>query len=52
MVSDPIWRPGDSKEPAVDHRTLYRPEILETIEATIKSLSKELRALSLDISGV
>jgi len=52
--NDIIWRPGDGKHPAPTKpgsSELYRPDILETIEAKIKELDDELRALSLDIHG-
>jgi len=47
----PVWRPDTAKPtPARPGATeLYRPDILEHIEATIKNLDKELRELSLDI---
>lgn len=49
-----VWRPDD-KEEAKPTRPgssdLYRPDILETIEAKIKELDPELRELSLDIHG-
>ncbi|KAF7343411.1 Peptidase M20 domain-containing protein 2 [Mycena venus] len=45
-----VWRPDDTT-PAVPicPDTVYREDILETIEHTIKSLDGELRKLSLDI---
>lgn len=49
-----VWRPDDKEEakPARPGSSeLYRPDILETIEATIKELDPELRELSLDIHG-
>ena len=49
------WRVGDTYSPnyVAIHRdaSIYRPEILETIEAKIDALSEDLRRLSLDISG-
>lgn len=49
----PVWRPEDKAKPAPTQPDgvgdLYRPDILEHIEATIKELDSELRELSLDI---
>ncbi|EDR10597.1 uncharacterized protein LACBIDRAFT_317213 [Laccaria bicolor S238N-H82] len=47
-----LWRPEDKKRPTPlrsGSSEVYRPDILETIEAKIKELSKELRTVSLDI---
>lgn len=49
-----IWRPEDKQKPAPkrpNSTEIYRPDVFETIEAKIKELSEELRALSLDIHG-
>lgn len=49
-----VWHPDDKAQatPARPGATeLYRPDILETIEAKIKDLDGELRELSLDIHG-
>ena len=50
-----VWRPDD-KAKATPSRPgsteIYRPDILETIEAKIKELDGELRELSLDIHGM
>ena len=50
-----VWRPDDTAEPAPSRpgsSQLYRPDILETIEAKIKEIDAELRGLSLDIHGI
>ncbi|TFK31808.1 hypothetical protein BDQ12DRAFT_693525 [Crucibulum laeve] len=50
--SSPVWRPDDKAQPTPKKpgaTELYRPDILETIETTIKELNAELRELSLDI---
>ncbi|KAJ6588326.1 hypothetical protein B0H19DRAFT_1205843 [Mycena capillaripes] len=45
-----VWRPEDTTPAApVCPDTVYREDILETIEQTIKSLDGELRELSMDI---
>jgi amidohydrolase len=47
-----VWRPDDNAQPKPSRpgfSDLYRPDVLETIESTIKNLDAELRALSLDI---
>jgi hypothetical protein len=49
-----IWRPDDGTHPAPAKPgscEIYRPDVLETIEAEIKRLDGELRDLSLDIHG-
>lgn len=49
-----VWRPDDTAQPTPKQpgsSQLYRPDILETIEAKIKEMDSELRALSLDIHG-
>ena len=49
-----VWRPDDTAQPAPSRpgsSQLYRPDILETIEAKIKEMDTELRELSLDIHG-
>ena len=49
-----VWRPDDTDEatPVRPGSTqLYRPDILETIEARIKEMDAELRELSLAIHG-
>lgn len=49
-----IWRPDDGTHPAPakpGSSEIYRPDVLETIEAEIKRLDGELRDLSLDIHG-
>ncbi|KAG5636875.1 hypothetical protein H0H81_006536 [Sphagnurus paluster] len=54
--SGPVWHPDDGLKPAPTHpegsKDIYRPDILESIEATIKELDQELRALSLDIHAL
>ena len=50
-----VWRPEDQAEPTPSRpgsSQLYRPDILETIEAKIKEMDTELRELSLDIHGI
>ncbi|GLB39890.1 putative peptidase dimerisation domain containing protein [Lyophyllum shimeji] len=53
--SGPVWSPEDKAKPASTQpdrvEDLYRPDILEHIEATVKDLDGELRQLSLDIHG-
>ncbi|GLB39888.1 putative peptidase dimerisation domain containing protein [Lyophyllum shimeji] len=53
LSSGPVWSPEDIAEPAPTRPNglpdIYRPDILENIEATIKELDSELRELSLDI---
>ncbi|KAJ3512343.1 hypothetical protein NLJ89_g3575 [Agrocybe chaxingu] len=47
-----VWRPDDNTSPSPAQpgsSEIYRPDILTTIEATIKELDSELRELSLDI---
>ena len=49
-----VWRPDDTDQPTPrkpGFSQLYRPDILETIEAKIKEMDAELRELSLDIHG-
>lgn len=49
-----VWSPEDTAQPtpATPGATdIYRPDILENIEATIKGLDAELRELSLNIHG-
>jgi hypothetical protein len=49
------WRPDDTDRPTPAKPTaseIYRPDILDHIEATIKELDGELRELSLDIHGM
>lgn len=51
--SGPAWSPEDSTKPAPSNpdgaKDIYRPDILEHIEATIKQLDEKLKALCLDI---
>ncbi|RDB23724.1 Peptidase M20 domain-containing protein 2 [Hypsizygus marmoreus] len=51
--SGPVWSPDDKAKPTPSRPDgasgIYRPDILEHIEATIKELDGELRDLSLDI---
>ena len=50
-----VWRPDDTAQPTPcqpGSSPLYRPDILETIEAKIKEMDAELRELSLDIHGI
>lgn len=51
---DVVWRPDDNAKaaPARPGSTqLFRPDILQTIEAKIAELDSELRELSLNIHG-
>jgi hypothetical protein len=59
-VKPGVWlRQSSDDADAADHGLLpaqpngqtFRPDILETIEKTIDSMSSELRTLSLDIHG-
>ena len=52
--SNKVWHPDDETKPTParpNSSELYRPDILQTIEARIEELDKELRELSLDIHG-
>jgi hypothetical protein len=47
-----VWHPDDHAQPAPSNPNsseIYRPDILETIEARIHEMDGELRTLSLDI---
>ena len=49
-----VWRPDDDAVPMPAQpgsSEIYRPDILETIEAKIKEMDAEARKLSLDIHG-
>jgi hypothetical protein len=54
-----IWRPGDDHDleelassiQQKGGKNVYKPEFLDAIDASIDSLSDELRTLSLDIHG-
>lgn len=49
------WHPDDKVQPnpsSPGSSQLYRPDILETIEAKISEMDTELRELSLDIHGM
>ena len=54
-----LWRSGDGHDPEVlansiqqkVGKNVYKPELLDAIDASIDSLSDELRVLSLDIHG-
>lgn len=50
----PVWRPNDGLKatPSRPDIEIYRPDILQSIEETIKDLDVELRELSLDIHGM
>ncbi|KAG5642255.1 hypothetical protein DXG03_003356 [Asterophora parasitica] len=49
----PVWHPDDKEKPTPSNpsglKDIYRPDILEHVEATLKDLDGELRELSLDI---
>jgi hypothetical protein len=50
-----VWHPDDNAQPAPSNPNpseIYRPEVLETIEAKIHEMDSDLRALSLDIHGM
>jgi hypothetical protein len=50
-----VWRPEDTAQPTPTQpgsNQLYRPDIVETIEAKIKEMDAELKELSLDIHGI
>lgn len=52
--SGTAWRPEDIARPTPatpNAGDIYRPDILDHIEATITELDEELRKLSLDIHG-
>ncbi|KAF5384097.1 hypothetical protein D9615_003262 [Tricholomella constricta] len=53
QTTGPVWHPDDKAIPTPTRpngeKDIYRPDILEHIEATIKELDGELRELSLDI---
>jgi hypothetical protein len=54
-----IWRPGDGHDleglansiQQEGGKNVYKPEFLDAVDASIDSLSDELRTLSLDIHG-
>ncbi|KAG6834485.1 hypothetical protein H0H93_009394 [Arthromyces matolae] len=50
-ASPVIWRPDDNAKPIPSrpNAEIYRPDILQSIEKTLKELDGELRELSLDI---
>ena len=51
-----VRRPDDVTEQSTPYQPgsgeLYRPDVLETIEAKIKDMDTELRELSLNIHGI
>lgn len=50
-----VWSTEDTAQPTAatpGATDIYRPDILEHIEATIKGLDEELRELSLNIHGM
>ncbi|TFK31807.1 hypothetical protein BDQ12DRAFT_729235 [Crucibulum laeve] len=52
ISSNSLWHPDDQTKPtarAPGATDLYRPDVLDTIEAKIRELNAELRVLSLDI---
>ena len=51
----PVWGPDDPAKPTPARpgaTELYRPDVLEFIEATIVGMDKELRELSLEIHSM
>lgn len=50
-----VWHPDDKAQATptrLNSSELYRPDVLNTIEAKIRELDGELRELSLDIHGM
>ena len=47
-----LWRPGDKLEPREPQGNVaLPPEVWKTIKESVDGMDKELRELSLDISG-
>ena len=46
-----LWRPGDNVKMQGTGAYLRDPEVYKTIETVVDTLSKDPRAISLDISG-
>jgi len=47
-----VWHPDDNAQPTPSNPKsgkIFRPEVLETMEAKMREMDSELRALSLDI---
>jgi len=50
-----VWHPDDKVKATPskpNSSSIYRPDVLETIEAKVADMDAELRALSLDIHGI
>ena len=47
-----LWHPGDKVEPHKPGREVFSSEAWKSITESIDRLDKELRELSLDISGM
>jgi hypothetical protein len=52
MSQADLWRPGDDVKPGGNGEKVYQPDVLKTIVEHIDKLDKDLRELSLDISGM
>ena len=52
MSQADLWRPGDKVQPGGNGQEIaFPPEVLKTITDYIDKLDRDLRDLSLDISG-
>lgn len=51
--NDVLWQPEDDHraKPTLEDGDIYQPDILAVIDATVDSLSSDLRELNLDIHG-
>ena len=47
-----LWRPGDKIDVHGNGAEIHDPALFETVESSIEALDKDLRELSLDISGL
>ena len=47
-----LWRPGDKIDVHGTGAEIHNPALFETVENSIEALDKDLRELSLDISGL
>ena len=54
MLQEPgrLWQPGDEFKWQGSGQDIHHPDIFKTIESSVDALSKDLRTLSLDISGL
>ena len=46
-----LWRPGDKTDVHGNSAEIHDQAMFETVESSIEALDKDLRELSLDISG-